>query len=111
MKLMPRSGSSKRWRRGPLAIAIAIVSVATASLTPSALAENLPYSISSISTAGQSYYLAESDGTVLAFGPHANIPGSRKNLHLNAPIVGMVLTVDGLGYYLVASDGGVFVTG
>jgi hypothetical protein len=28
--------------------------------------------------------------------------------HLNAPVVGMAPTADGNGYWLVASDGGVF---
>ena len=34
--------------------------------------------------------------------------GSTGSLHLDAPVVGMAATGDGLGYYLVASDGGVF---
>ena len=29
-------------------------------------------------------------------------------IHLNQPIVGMASTTDGLGYWLVASDGGIF---
>jgi hypothetical protein len=29
-------------------------------------------------------------------------------MHLNAPIVGMASTPDGLGYWLVAADGGIF---
>lgn len=32
-------------------------------------------------------------------------------LHLNAPVVGMVATADGKGYWLVASDGGIFTYG
>ncbi|MGD0882612.1 MAG: hypothetical protein ABSB09_13685, partial [Acidimicrobiales bacterium] len=34
--------------------------------------------------------------------------GSMGGTHLNAPVVGMAPTADGNGYWLVASDGGVF---
>ena len=37
--------------------------------------------------------------------------GSAGSLHLNAPIVGMAGTPDGGGYWLVASDGGIFSYG
>ncbi len=37
--------------------------------------------------------------------------GSTGGMHLNAPIVGMAATPDGKGYWLVASDGGVFAFG
>ena len=32
-------------------------------------------------------------------------------MHLNKPIVGMAATPDGKGYWLVASDGGIFTFG
>ncbi|MGH9080917.1 MAG: hypothetical protein ACRDYE_12750 [Acidimicrobiales bacterium] len=34
--------------------------------------------------------------------------GSTGAIHLNQPIVGMASTPDGGGYWLVASDGGIF---
>jgi len=34
--------------------------------------------------------------------------GSMGGIHLNQPIVGMASTPDGNGYWLVASDGGIF---
>ena len=37
--------------------------------------------------------------------------GSLGSLHLNAPIVGMATTPLGRGYWLVASDGGIFAFG
>ena len=37
--------------------------------------------------------------------------GSQGGAPLNAPIVGMAATPDGKGYWLVASDGGVFTFG
>ncbi len=37
--------------------------------------------------------------------------GSMGGMHLNRPIVGMAVTPDGGGYWLVASDGGVFAFG
>ncbi len=67
------------------------------------------------------YWLVASDGGIFAFGDagfHGSIPGA--GLHpagsgqphsLNAPIVGMVPSTDGGGYFMVASDGGVFAFG
>jgi hypothetical protein len=67
------------------------------------------------------YWLVASDGGIFAFGDarfHGSIPGA--GLHpagsgqpnsLNAPIVGMVPSSDGGGYFMVASDGGVFAFG
>jgi hypothetical protein len=34
--------------------------------------------------------------------------GSTGSMHLNAPVVGIAATPDGGGFWLVASDGGVF---
>ena len=67
------------------------------------------------------YWLDASDGGVFSFGDagfYGSIPGL--GLHpagsglphsLNAPVVGMVPTADGDGYFMVASDGGVFAFG
>jgi hypothetical protein len=67
------------------------------------------------------YWLVASDGGIFAFGNagyYGSIPGS--GLHpagsglaksLNAPIVGMVPSTDGRGYFMVSSDGGVFAFG
>ena len=41
-------------------------------------------------------------------GPPANNFGDASGLPLNKPIVGMTPTTDGRGYWLVASDGGIF---
>ena len=67
------------------------------------------------------YWLVASDGGIFAFGNagyYGSIPGSGLNpagsglAHsLNAPIVGMVPSYDGGGYFMVASDGGVFAFG
>jgi hypothetical protein len=67
------------------------------------------------------YWLIGSDGGVFAFGDAgfygslpglgvapAGAPGGR---HLNAPIVGVVPSVDDKGYFMVGSDGGVFAFG
>ena len=37
--------------------------------------------------------------------------GSVGGQHLNQPVVGLTPTPDGMGYWLVASDGGVFTSG
>jgi hypothetical protein len=68
------------------------------------------------------YWLVASDGGVFTFGDAgffgsipgmgfspAGTPGAGKKL--NAPIVGMVPSPDGAGYFMVASDGGVFAFG
>ena len=67
------------------------------------------------------YWLVASDGGIFSFGNAAffnSIPGL--GLHpassglpdsLNAPIVGMVPSADGKGYFMVGSDGGVFAFG
>ncbi|HEV2360228.1 MAG TPA: hypothetical protein VGS21_00855, partial [Acidimicrobiales bacterium] len=41
----------------------------------------------------------------------AKYKGSEGNHHLNKPIVAMASTVDGLGYWMVAADGGIFTFG
>jgi hypothetical protein len=67
------------------------------------------------------YWLVASDGGVFAFGDASfvgSIPGlglapagTNAPKHLNAPIVGMVPSVTGQGYFMVAADGGVFAFG
>jgi len=67
------------------------------------------------------YWLVASDGEIFAFGNagyYGSIPGnglgpagSGLPRSLNAPIVGMVPSSDGGGYFMVASDGGVFAFG
>jgi hypothetical protein len=67
------------------------------------------------------YWLDASDGGVFAFGDtqfYGSMPGlgfnpagSGKAHSLNAPIVGMVASHDDGGYFMVASDGGVFAFG
>ena len=70
---------------------------------------------------GNGYWLVASDGGIFSFGDssfygslpglgfHPNGSGIPKSL--NAPIVGMVPTFTGHGYFMVASDGGVFAFG
>ena len=67
------------------------------------------------------YWLVASDGGVFAYGDAGfvgSIPGlglhpagSGQPNSLNAPIVGMVPSHDGGGYFMVAADGGVFAFG
>ncbi len=71
---------------------------------------------------GDGYYMLGSDGGVFAFGDakfwgsiqqylNDNAFGILATDWLDAPIVGIVPTPSGLGYWLVASDGGVFAFG
>jgi hypothetical protein len=67
------------------------------------------------------YWLDASDGGVFSFGDtqfYGSIPGlglhpagSGLSKSLNAPIVGMVPSIDDGGYFMVASDGGIFAFG
>jgi len=65
---------------------------------------------------GGGYWLVASDGTVYTFGDAKSygdtytdgLTGFSGSKPLNAPIVGMAVTPNGGGYWLVASDGGVF---
>jgi len=67
------------------------------------------------------YWLVAADGGIFAFGDagfYGSIPGiglapagSGETPSLNAPIVGIVPSVDGRGYFMVAADGGVFAFG
>jgi hypothetical protein len=67
------------------------------------------------------YWLVASDGGIFSFGNagyYGSIPGlgfapagSTNPKRLNAPIVGMVPSADGAGYFMVAADGGVFAFG
>jgi hypothetical protein len=71
---------------------------------------------------GGGYWLVASDGGIFSFGDagfYGSIPGlgiapagsTDPGPKLNAPIVGMVPSTTGEGYFLVASDGGVFAFG
>jgi hypothetical protein len=68
------------------------------------------------------YWLVASDGGVFTFGDagfFGSIPGlgiapagsGGAGKELNAPVVGMVPSADGRGYFMVAADGGVFAFG
>ncbi len=68
------------------------------------------------------YWLVATDGGIFAFGdaPYVgSIPGlgllpagsGGPGKHLNAPIVGMVPSASGAGYFMIGSDGGVFAFG
>ncbi|HVF75245.1 MAG TPA: CapA family protein [Acidimicrobiales bacterium] len=59
---------------------------------------------------GNSASGATTGPAVLAFGD-AQAPGNPSDLRPNRPIVGMARTADGSGYWLVASDGGIFTFG
>jgi hypothetical protein len=77
-------------------------------------------STTSAGTGTTGYWLVASDGGIFAFdtGYFGSVPGLGLNPagsgfpnSLNAPIVGMVHSNSGNGYFLVASDGGVFAFG
>jgi ribosomal protein L24E len=79
--------------------------------------------VSTLSSGGQGYWLASSDGTVTAFGnatshafPQRAAPSGVTRLEpaalaLNSPIVGIAATPDKGGYWLAGGDGGIFAYG
>ncbi len=71
---------------------------------------------------GKGYWLVASDGGIFSYGDaqfygsagnygSTQLNGSAGNLTLTIPIVGMAASPDGKGYWLVASDGGIFSYG
>ena len=65
------------------------------------------------STPHQGYYAYESTGFISPYGNDAFLSylGDLSATPLNQPIVGMAQTSDGGGYWMVASDGGIFAFG
>ena len=65
------------------------------------------------STPHQGYYTYEADGQITGYGNDnfLNYLGNLAFTPLNQPIVGMAQTADGAGYWMVASDGGIFAFG
>ena len=61
----------------------------------------------------QGYYSYESNGAITGFGndSYLNYLGDLSIRTLNQPVVGMAQTAHGGGYWLVASDGGIFAYG
>ena len=64
-------------------------------------------------TPHEGYYAYEADGAISGFGNdnYLNFLGNLSATPLDVPIVGMATTADGGGYWLVASDGGIFAYG
>jgi hypothetical protein len=64
-------------------------------------------------TPGEGYYLYGDDGSLAGFGndSYLNYLGDLTQTNLNAPIKGMDITPDGAGYWMTASDGGIFAYG
>jgi len=64
-------------------------------------------------TPGQGYYLHTDEGAMTGFGNDNYLAylGDLSLSTLNKPIVGMAITPDGGGYWMVASDGGIFTFG
>ena len=65
------------------------------------------------STPHQGYYTYQSTGAITGFGNDHFLTylGDLAATPLNRPIVGMAVTADGGGYWMVASDGGIFAFG
>ena len=56
---------------------------------------------------GQGYWIFTNRGRTIAFGD-APFLGDVSDVKLNGPVLGSVATPSGKGYYMVASDGGIF---
>jgi hypothetical protein len=64
-------------------------------------------------TPGQGYYIYGDDGSLAGFGNDSYLSylGDLSTVSLNQPIVGMATTPDGGGYWMAATDGGIFAFG
>jgi hypothetical protein len=64
-------------------------------------------------TPNQGYYIYDQAGDVTGFGNDGYLLyiGSPLTLKLNAPIINMVPTPDGNGYWMLSSDGGIYAYG
>jgi BclA C-terminal domain/Collagen triple helix repeat (20 copies) len=97
----------------PLALATAVVTAQTSGVPAIPLSARLASAtrVASVGSGnGTGYWLASADGGVQAFGT-AHYYGSMRGRPLDAPIIGIVATVDARGYWLVAKDGAVFSFG
>jgi hypothetical protein len=65
------------------------------------------------STPGQGYYIYGNDGSLASFGNDSYLSylGDLSFSTLNKPVVGMATRPNGGGYWMVASDGGIFAYG
>ena len=82
----------------------------TSSPTPSACKTHLPSGAvvaAAASAGGAGYFETDTQGDVAAFGA-ATCHGAMTGVRLNRPIVGMAVDPATGGYWLVASDGGIF---
>ena len=61
--------------------------------------------------AGTGYWLFTSDGRAAGFGTDIPHLGDMAATRLNAPVLDSVTTPSGMGYYMVAADGGIFAFG
>src|SRR4051812_27392984 len=81
-----------------------------ASVMPASPAGALGKLAIAVNPTGLGYWTVDGAGAVT---PKEGAPffGGMKGKHLNEPIVGMAATATGDGYWLVASDGGIFSFG
>ena len=80
-------------------------------LEGSAASNHLSSSVIGIASSSKGgYWVATANGAVLSFGGAGKF-GDASSLHLNAPIKSIQATPDGGGFWLFASDGGVFAFG
>ncbi len=107
-----RSGVGRRVLRSVAAGAVALVAITTTGIGVSALGVTAgaaaPVAHTPTAPAEDRFWLASSSGALYPFGvPSYGSPGTP----LNRPVVGVVPTADQKGYWMVASDGGVFSYG
>jgi hypothetical protein len=108
----PQARRSKVTRRSTVALTVAALSLGggvTALTTSAASAAPAPSYVSSAFAPSGDGWEVTATGAVNPFGGAPSL-GSL-SVHLNAAIVGIASTPDGGGYWLVASDGGIFSFG
>jgi hypothetical protein len=91
---------------------LALVAAVLVGVAPSSPAATAPRAVAVVTTpSGAASWVAFTNGRVWAAGSDAAFFGDASGRALKAPVVGMAATPTGKGYWLVASDGGVFAYG
>ena len=97
--------------RRPVPVAGAVLALAVALVIGFGVTSSAAQSTSPGAVAGHSESGTPGPNAVTAFGSAATtVPGTALN-GLASPVVGVASTPDGLGYWAVASDGGIFAFG
>ncbi len=102
-------GRQKRVRAGGVGVAAAVVALLLG-LLPAGFSLKAAAATSPPASRSLAYDLVAADGAVSSFGGAGNF-GGVENISLRMPVVGMAVTPDGRGYWIVTANGSVYPKG